>query len=140
MEVKQWCKKVGQSKMLKYGLYNEKKKKKKKKKKLLCFEIVNIHWPCIAWFTPPVQNSIMQLRRSHVTKPFRYKTERFKSSHSHVWPICSIHDFFLSTHQVQSSSGPAHDMLSYQLSYFLCVYIFICFYKCAIYILFLLCL
>ena len=32
------------------------------------------------WFTPPVQNSIMQLRRSHVVKPFRYKTERFKSS------------------------------------------------------------
>ena len=32
------------------------------------------------WFTPPVQNSIMQLRRSHVVKPFWYKTERFKSS------------------------------------------------------------
>ena len=31
-------------------------------------------------FTPPVQNSIMQLRRSNVVKPFRYKTERFKSS------------------------------------------------------------
>ena len=32
------------------------------------------------WFTPPVQNSIIQLRRSHVVKPFRYNTERFKSS------------------------------------------------------------
>ena len=28
----------------------------------------------------------------------------------HTWPICSIHGFFLSTHQVQSSSGPAHDI------------------------------
>ena len=29
---------------------------------------------------PPVQNSIMQLRKSRVVKLFRYKTERFKSS------------------------------------------------------------
>ena len=31
------------------------------------------------WFTSPVKDSFMQLRRSHVVKPFRYKTERFKS-------------------------------------------------------------
>ena len=78
------------------------------------------------WFSPPVQNSIMQLRKSHVVKRFRYKTERFKSSPLQYMAnlLNSWSLLVYSSRAITFRPWSWHLILPVFLSFYVCIYLF----------------